>query len=141
MVRTDRDSSNCTTIEEVKKLSQGDGKLYGAVHLTASQGENGTHMGHILYSSIRQMDCSNNFIQIISASSLAPDFTNYLLNFRKLVNNFVSFVLRGREGLGPKAAQDQFSTRQPWLTVTSTSDSSLGSPTLDKAVKFCLLIH
>ena len=71
---------------------------------------------------------------------MAPDFTNYLLNFRKLVNNFVSFVLRGREGLGPKAAQDQFSTRQPWLTVTSTSDSSLGSPSLDKAVKFCLLL-
>ena len=42
MLRTDRDSSNCTTMGEVNKLRQGDGKLYGAVHLTASQGEAGS---------------------------------------------------------------------------------------------------
>ena len=42
MVRADRDNSNCTTMEEVEKLRKGDGKLYGAVHLTASHGENGS---------------------------------------------------------------------------------------------------
>jgi len=41
MCRPDKDSTNCTTLEEIKKLQEGDGKLYGAVHLTSSQGESG----------------------------------------------------------------------------------------------------
>jgi len=39
MMRPDKDSTTCTTLEEVKKLQAGDGKLFGAVHLTDSQGE------------------------------------------------------------------------------------------------------
>jgi len=39
MMRPDKDSTTCTSLEEVKKLQDGDGKLFGSVHLTDSQGE------------------------------------------------------------------------------------------------------